>query len=105
METASWLTFLALAQAAWLFAGVLFIIRKPLEGVIMSEVQAAVDATVAQLGKARDEIVAVIAELQAREPSVDLSALQKIAQVLDDVVPDAPVEVPAVEAPAEEVSE
>lgn len=101
METAGWLTFLALAQAVLLFAGVLFIIRKPLEGVIMSEVQAAVDATVAQLGKARDEIVAVIEELRSREPSVDLSALEKIAQVLDDVVPDAPVEAPAEEPVSE----
>lgn len=70
--------------------------------IVMSEAQAAVDAVVAQLGKAHDEIVRVIEELKSREPDVDVSALEKIAQVLDDVVPDAPVEEPVEEAPVEE---
>lgn len=72
--------------------------------IVMSEAQAAVDAVVAQLGKAHDEIVRVIDELKAREPDVDVSALERIAQVLDDVVPDpAPEEEPVEEeAPVEE---
>lgn len=79
----------------WIIAAValiaLFTIRR-LEEIIMSATQDAVDAIVAQLGKASDEIKAQIAELEAREPSVDLTALKAAAQSLDDIVPDAPVE-------------
>lgn len=64
-------------------------------GARMSEVQDAVDAVVVQLDKAKGEIVAAIAELEAREPSVDLTALKAAAQSLDDVVPDPVVEPPA----------
>lgn len=66
----------------------------------MSEVQNAVDAVVAQLGKAKAEIVAAIEELRNREPDVDLSALTAAAQALDDVIADPPVEEP-VEEPSE----
>lgn len=64
-----------------------------LQEFIMSAAQDAVDAVVAQLTKASEEIKAEIANLEAREPSVDLSALKDAAQALDDIVPDAaPVE-------------
>ena len=58
-------------------------------------------AVVAELDKARGEIVARIADLQAQiaagTPSeqLDLSALVAAAQALDDVVPDVPVVDPA----------
>lgn len=74
---------------AAIFFSTLFAIYR-LEGFIMSEVQNAVDAVVAQLSKAADEIKAEIAALEAREPSVDMSALKAAAQSLDDIVPDAP---------------
>ncbi|QRY51771.1 hypothetical protein [Mycolicibacterium septicum] len=70
------------------------------ERFFMSEVQNAVDAVVAQLAKAKAEIVTAIEELRNREPDVDLSALTAAAQGLDDIVPDAPVEEP-VEEPSE----
>lgn len=64
--------------------------------------QATIDAVVAQLSKARGEIVAARDELLARiadiqdqldsagADEVDLSALTAVAQTLDDIVPDAP---------------
>lgn len=57
----------------------------------------AIAAVVAQLGKAKDEILAKIAELEvAAAAGEDLSApladLAAAAQALDDVVPDSPVE-------------
>lgn len=75
-----------------------------IERFIMSEVQDAVDAVVAQLGKARAEIVAEIANLEAQigaGEAPDLTALKAAAQALDDVVPDAPVEVPPVDVPVD----
>lgn len=63
----------------------------------MSDAQDAVDAVSAQLGKAKDEIVAEIAALEAQVANgeaPDLTALKAAAQALDDVVPDAPVEEP-----------
>lgn len=78
-----------------------------LKGFTMSNTQAAVDAVVAQLGKAKAEIVAKIADVQdqldsvERPEDVDLSALTAAAQSLDDIVPDAPADVPADEPPAE----
>ena len=59
--------------------------------------QESVDAIVVQLGKAKDEVVAKIRDVQAQLDAaavpaevVDLSALSAAAQALDDVVPDAP---------------
>ena len=82
----------------WIIATVcfctLFAIKR-LERSFMSEIQDAVDAVVTQLAKASEEIKAEIAALEAREPSVDLTALKAAAQTLDDIVPDAPA------APAE----
>lgn len=57
----------------------------------------AIEAVVAQLGKAKDEIVAKIGELEAavgagEDLSGPLAALVAAAQALDDVVPDAVVE-------------
>lgn len=74
-------------------------LENQLKGAIMSEAQNAVDAVVAQLDKAKAEISAQIAELESREPAVDLSALKAAAQSLDDVVVDVPVEEPPVEEP------
>lgn len=66
-------------------------------GVMMGEVQDAVDAVVVELGKAKDEIVSKIADLEAQIAAgevPDLTALKAAAAALDDVVPDAPVEPP-----------
>jgi len=59
--------------------------------------QESIDAIVVQLGKAKDEVVARIADVQAQLDAaavpaevVDLSALSAAAQAIDDVVPDAP---------------
>ena len=78
-------------------------------------VQETIDTVVAQLAKAREEIVqardellAGIAEVQEQLDSVeapedvDLTALTAAAQSLDDIVPDAVPEVP-VEEPVEDV--
>lgn len=79
---------------------------KHLERFAMGTTQEAVNAVVARLHHAREEIVARLTEVQqqlddAAIPAevVDLSALTDAAQALDDIVPDAP-EVPA-EVPAE----
>jgi F0F1-type ATP synthase membrane subunit b/b' len=68
-----------------------------IERFIMST-QEAIDAIVTQLGKAKDEVVAKIADVQAQLDAanvpaevVNLSALTAAAQALDDIVPDAPV--------------
>jgi len=57
--------------------------------------QESVDAIVVQLGKAKDEVVAKIADVQAQldaagvpAEQVDLTALTAAAQALDDVVAD-----------------
>ena len=66
---------------------------------IMGAVQDAVDAVAVQLGKAKDEIVSKIADLEAQiaaGETPDLSALKAAAQALDDVVPDAVIEEPPV---------
>jgi len=52
--------------------------------------QADIDAVVTELNDAAEEILAKIAELEAREPQLDLSALRGAADRLRDVVPDAP---------------
>lgn len=59
----------------------------------MTEAQDAVDAVVAELGKASAEINAKIDDLQAQinvGQVPDLTALKAAAQALDDIVPDAP---------------
>jgi len=60
-----------------------------------------INAVVTQLGKAKDEIVAKIADVQAQldaanvpAEQVDLTALNAAAQALDDIVPDAVVDAP-----------
>ena len=76
-------------------------------------VQETIDSVVAQLSKARaeivqarDELLASIAEVQEQldnveaPEDVDLTALTAAAQALDDIVPDAP-EVPVDDAPAD----
>jgi len=57
--------------------------------------QETINAIVTQLGKAKDEIVAKIADVQAQldaasipAETVDLTALTTAAQALDDIVPD-----------------
>ena len=81
-------------------------VRCMVERVVMSAVQDLVDLIASQLGKAKDEIVGEIDRLSAAVDAgeqVDLSALQGLAQSLDDIVPDAVVEVPVEEVPVEEV--
>lgn len=117
---------------AALFAGLGFaILQLSTIGRSLMSTQAAVDTVVAQLGKAkgeivaaRDELVAKIVDLQnqldAGVPAeqVDLSGLKAVAQSLDDIVPDAvdetededeevevPVEEPVVDPVPEPVSE
>lgn len=86
---------------------VVFVIDK-IKGEIVSEVQDAVDAVVAQLAKAKAEVVGKIADVEAQLAAasvpaevVDLSGLKAAAQALDDVVADAPVEAPVEEAPVD----
>lgn len=66
--------------------------------------QESVNAIVAQLGKAKAEIIAKLTDVQAQldaagaAEQVDLAPLVEIAQALDDVVPDVdaePADVPA----------
>lgn len=71
-------------------------VRYMVEGVVMSEVQDAVDQIVAQLAKAKAEIVSEIESLEAAVvagETVDLTALKAAAQALDDVVVDEDVPV------------
>lgn len=66
------------------------------EGVVMSAAQDLVNQIADQLGKAKDEIVGEISRLTAAASAgeqVDLTALQGLAQGLDDIVPDAVDEV------------
>lgn len=71
--------------------------------------QDTINAVVAQLGKAKDEILAKIADLNVQiadagvEDVVDTSELTAVAQALDDIVPDAPEVVE--ELPAEVTAE
>jgi hypothetical protein len=118
-------------DAAMLAALSFAILQLTLQGRSIMSTQAAVDSVVAQLGKAkgeivaaRDELVAKIVDLQnqldAGVPAeqVDLSGLKAVAQSLDDIVPDAveetdddeeevevPVEEPVVDPVPEPVSE
>lgn len=72
-----------------------------LKEIAMTATQDIVDAVVAQLGKAKGEIIAKLTDLQGQldaagvSEQVDLSPLVQIAQSLDDIVPDAPAEEPA----------
>lgn len=79
-----------------------------LKGVVMSDLQVALDAVVAQLAHAKDEIVAEIGKLEAAVSAgetPDLTALKAVAQSLDDIVPDvAPADpAPVDEAPVDPV--
>jgi len=66
-------------------------------GRLQMSTQDSIDAVVAQLGKAKDEVVAKIADVQAALDAanvpaevVNLDALNAAAQALDDIVPDEP---------------
>lgn len=66
----------------------------------MGAAQDVVDQVTLQLGHAKDEILAKIADLEAQiaaGETPDLGPLMAAAQALDDVVPDAPVEEPPAE--------
>lgn len=89
-----------------------------LRRVITVSAQDTVNAAVAQVKKGTGEVVNLVAELKAQiaaagvADQVDLTALTEAAQALDDIVPDAvevpedaPVEVPADDAPAEVVGD
>lgn len=65
-------------------------------GRLYVSTQESIDAVVAQLGKAKDELLAEIADVKAQleaasvpAETVDLTALTAAAQALDDIVPDA----------------
>jgi hypothetical protein len=65
-------------------------------GRLYMSTQESIDAVVAQLGKAKDELLAEIADVKAQleaasvpAETVDLTALTAAAQALDDIVPDA----------------
>jgi hypothetical protein len=96
--TMLWLQAAILATTAY----VLFFNRTL--GRSLMSTQAQVDAVVAQLAKAKTEIVGKIADLQLALDDagvadvVDVSELVAAAQALDDIVPDVPEvedEVPA----------
>jgi hypothetical protein len=79
-----------------------------LERVARMSQQDAVNAVVAELGKAKGEIVAKISDLQAQidagtpAAELDLSGLVAAAQALDDIVPDpAPVDPAPVDPPVD----
>jgi hypothetical protein len=66
-------------------------------GRLAMSTQDSIDAIVVQLGKAKDEVVAKIADVQAQLDAaavpaevVNLDALTAAAQALDDVVADEP---------------
>lgn len=78
------------------------------QGVLMSELQATVDALTAQVGKIGDEVKAASAALSAEladvrvqlanagaYDKVDLTGLAAAIQAVDDINPDAAPEVPA----------
>jgi 16S rRNA G1207 methylase RsmC len=76
-----------------------------LERFITMTSQDAVDAVTAQLSKAKEEILAEVAALEAQVAAgqpVDLTGLKAAAQGLDDLTPDPVVEpVPEPPAPVE----
>lgn len=104
------LLILNLAQFGWLvfsfFAVFMLLLLKRIEVTRLSSAEA-IAGVVVQLGKAKDEILAKLAALEAaaaagEDLSGPLAVLAAAAQSLDDVVPDAVVEAP-VEAPVEVV--
>jgi hypothetical protein len=91
----------ALVLAAIAAVGVLS--THELKGVIVSAAQDVVDQVTAQVLKAKEEVLAKIAELEAAAAAgevLDFTALKDAVQSVDDIVPDAPVEPPVEETPA-----
>jgi len=88
-----------------MFAHIVDIDRQLRKKIAMST-QETINAVVAQLGKAKGEIISKIADLQIQLDDanvadvVDVSELVAAAQALDDIVPDAAPELPA-DLPAE----
>lgn len=72
-----------------------------LQGVIAMSQQGIVNRVVAQLSRAKEEIIGKLTELQTQidngvpAEELDLGPLTDLAQALDDVVLDAPVAPPA----------
>jgi len=65
-------------------------------GRLYMSTQESIDGIVAQLGKAKNELLTEIADVKAQleaasvpAETVDLTALTAAAQALDDIVPDA----------------
>ena len=95
--------------SAILFAQGFTLIAMHVYGRHQMSTQEAINAVVAQLSKAKDEIVTKIADLNVQIEDagvadvVDTSELTAAAQALDDIVPDAPevVEELPSEVPAE----
>lgn len=77
-----------------------------IEGLINMATQDIINAVVAQLGKAKDELLTQIADLNAQiadagvAEQVDTTALTAVAQALDDIVPDAVVTEPTADPAA-----
>lgn len=68
-------------------------VRDLVKEIVMTAAQDAVDAVVAQLNKAKGEILTEISNLQAQVDAgqpVNLDALTAAAQSLDDINVDAP---------------
>jgi hypothetical protein len=68
------------------------ITQTDLKELIMAAIQNAVDQIVTQLGHAKDEILAKVADLETQitaGETPDLGPLTAAAQALDDIVPDA----------------
>ena len=84
--------------AVWILAEQHYWFEKRLE-FMMGAVQDAVDAVAVQLVKAKNEILSLVADLEAQLAAGEvpnLDALKAAAQSLDDIVVDVPVEEPPV---------
>lgn len=82
---------------SWTWPWTPIITATELRSIIVGAVQDAIDTITTQLGKAKDEILDKIADLEAAiaaGETPDLGPLVAAAQALDDVVPDAVPEPP-----------
>lgn len=72
----------------------IIITTRQLKEILMTATQDTINAITAQLGKAKDEILGEISNLEAQVAAgqaPDLTALKAAADALDGIVPDAPV--------------
>lgn len=76
----------------FIFSSRNLVTRRELRSIIMGAVQDAVNQITTQLGKAKNEILDKITDLEtqiAAGETPDLTELKAAAQALDDVVPDS----------------